>query len=42
MEKTAELLTALSQNDFRGCFEASKARMERCVASCGNWNEGRG
>jgi len=28
MEKTGELFIALTQNDFRGCFEAWKARME--------------
>jgi len=35
-----ELLKALSQNDFRGCFEEWKTHMERCVASGGNYSEG--
>jgi hypothetical protein len=39
-KKTAELLQALSQDDFRRCFEACKAHMGRCVASDGNYFEG--
>jgi hypothetical protein len=34
-----ELLKALSQNDFRGYFEAWKASIGRCVASDGNYFE---
>jgi len=35
--KTTELLKALSQNDFRGCFEAWKLPMERPAAYDGNY-----
>jgi hypothetical protein len=35
--KMAELLKALSQNDFRKCFKAWKARLGRCVAFDGNY-----
>jgi hypothetical protein len=34
--KMAELLKALSQNDFRGCYKASNAHMGKCVASSRN------
>jgi hypothetical protein len=37
--KTAKLLKALSQTDFRRCFEDWKARMGQCVASDGNYFE---
>jgi hypothetical protein len=40
MERTLELLKALSQNDFRGCFKGWNAHMEECVASNGNYSEG--
>ena len=40
MEKTAEVLKAMSQNDLRGCFEGPKAVMGRHVASGGNYCEG--
>jgi len=33
LQELAEWLRALSQNDFRDCFEAWKAYMEQCVAS---------
>jgi hypothetical protein len=35
--KTSELLKALSQNDFRGCFEALKVPMERPAACDANY-----
>jgi hypothetical protein len=35
-----QLLKALSQNDFRRCFEAWKFSMGQCVASSGNYFEG--
>jgi hypothetical protein len=38
--KTPELLKALSQNDFSGCFEAWKTRVEWCVSCDGNLLEG--
>jgi hypothetical protein len=36
----AELLKALSQNDFRGCSKAWKAHMWWFAASNGNYFEG--
>jgi hypothetical protein len=36
MQKAAESVKALSQNDFRGCLEDWRACMERCVASHGS------
>jgi hypothetical protein len=36
MEKKVELLKAVSQNYFRGCFEIEKTLMDQCVASGGN------
>jgi len=38
-KETVQLLKALSQNGLRRCFEAWKARMERCIASDGNYFE---
>jgi len=38
-KKTAELLKAVPQNDFRRCFEAWEARMGRYVTSDGNYFE---
>jgi hypothetical protein len=35
----ADLLKALSQNDYRRCFEAWKARVGRYVASDGKYFE---
>jgi hypothetical protein len=40
MEKMAELLKAVAQNDVGGCFEAWRARVERRVATDGNYFEG--
>jgi len=40
VEKTAELLKAVAQNDVGGCFEAWRARVERRVAADGNYFEG--
>jgi len=40
MEKIAELLKAPAQNDVGGCFEAWRARVERCVATDGNYFKG--
>lgn len=39
-ENTAELLQA-SGNNITGCSEAHKAHMELCVASNGNYFEGK-
>jgi hypothetical protein len=36
----AALFQALSQNDFRRCFEAQQAYMGQRVASNGNYFEG--
>jgi hypothetical protein len=38
-KKVAELLKALSQNDFSGCFEGWKVQMKRCIASNRNYFE---
>jgi len=39
-KKSAELLKAISQNDFWRYFENCKARMGQCIASDGNYFEG--
>jgi hypothetical protein len=39
MEKAAELLKALPQNDCRGWFEACKADILQCVAANGKYSE---
>jgi hypothetical protein len=39
MEKTAELLKALLQNDCRGWFKACKADILQCVAATGKYFE---
>jgi hypothetical protein len=38
--KTTELLKALAQNYFRGCFEAWKVPMERPAAGDGKYTRG--
>lgn len=39
-QKTAELLRALSDEDFKHCFEQWKKRMQRCINSGGEYIEG--
>ncbi|VVC37276.1 Transposase, type 1 [Cinara cedri] len=39
-QKTAELLKALTKEDFQHCFDQWKKRMERCVARGGEYIEG--
>ncbi|KAG5337601.1 MOS1T transposase, partial [Acromyrmex charruanus] len=38
--KSAELLNALTKEDFQHCFDQWKKRMERCVARGGEYIEG--
>ncbi|KAG5313520.1 GVQW3 protein, partial [Pseudoatta argentina] len=38
--KSAELLNALTKEDFQHCFDQWKKRMERCVAREGEYIEG--
>jgi len=38
--KSAELLNALTKEDFQHCFDQGKKRMERCVARGGEYIEG--
>ena len=39
-QKTADLLKALTKEDFQHCFDQWKKRMERCVAREGEYIEG--
>jgi hypothetical protein len=39
MEKTADYLNALLQNEFRGCFDGWKARMELWCSVSRNYTE---
>jgi len=39
-QNTAEVIRALSEDDFKYCFEQWKRRMQRCINSGGEYIEG--
>ena len=39
-QKTAEALKGVKINEFKNCFEQWKKRLDRCIASNGEYFEG--